>query len=235
MKKTRHAWRYPWMSNEPSSRRNLVRFTLARLHAVSSRNMYSEHGFDALMRPEFGHVCQRLIVVSYCTPGSAHPQAASATWRRSSLASSVSQTCPVVRKRVCHLAPASAACMNSSVTRTLLLEFCPLIVWYASPLKSELKPAAMSACAFFSSRIFQPMKSEISGWSMSRHTILAARRVVPPLFVAPAARSNTSRNDIRPEDVPPPESFSWRPRIALKLDPVPEPYLKRRASDFTRS
>ena len=39
---------------------------------MSSRNMYSEHGFDALMRPVFGHVCQRLIVESYCTPGSAH-------------------------------------------------------------------------------------------------------------------------------------------------------------------
>ena len=33
--------------------------------------MYSLHGFDALMRPQLGHVCQRLIVVSYCTPGSA--------------------------------------------------------------------------------------------------------------------------------------------------------------------
>jgi hypothetical protein len=27
--------------------------------------MYSEHGLDALMRPEFGHVCHWLIVVSY--------------------------------------------------------------------------------------------------------------------------------------------------------------------------
>jgi len=93
----------------------------------------------------------------------------------------------------------------------------------------------MSACAFFSSRTFQLMKSEISGWSMSRQTILAARRVVPPLLVAPAARSNTSRNDIRPDDVPPPESFSCLPRMELKLEPVPEPYLKRRASAFTRS
>ena len=31
--------------------------------------MYSLHGFDALMSPLLGHVCQRLIVVSYCTPG----------------------------------------------------------------------------------------------------------------------------------------------------------------------
>src|SRR5437867_12993216 len=95
----------------PSSRRNFVRLTLARLHAESSRNMYSEHGFDALMRDVFGQVCQRLIVVSYCTPGSAQAHAASAIWLHRLFASSVSHTSPVVRKRVCHLPPASTACM----------------------------------------------------------------------------------------------------------------------------
>src|SRR5579862_753273 len=107
----------------------MVRFTLARLQAVSSKNMYSEHGFDALMRPEFGHVCQRLIVESYCTPGSAHIQAASATFCQTSLASKVSQISPPVRERVRHLPPPSIARMNSSVTRTLLFEFWPLMVW----------------------------------------------------------------------------------------------------------
>jgi hypothetical protein len=38
-----------------------------------------------------------------------------------------------------------------------------------------------------------------------------------------------------PEEVPPPESFSWRPRSALKFEPVPEPYLNSRASFFTSS
>jgi hypothetical protein len=70
---------------------------------------------------------------------------------------------------------------------------------------------------------------------MSRQTIFAARRVVPPDFVAPAARSSTSRKLMRPELVPPPASFSCRPRRRLKFVPVPEPYLKRRASVFTRS
>src|SRR3984885_11597385 len=114
------------MSNDPSGRKNFVRLTLARLHAVSSRNMYSEHGFDALMRDVFGHVCQRLIVESYCTPGSAHPHAASATWFQRFFASSVWHTSPVVRKRVCHLPPAITAFMKSSLTRTELFEFCPL-------------------------------------------------------------------------------------------------------------
>ena len=68
-----------------------------RLQAVLSRNMYSEHGFDALMRSEFGHVCQSLIVVSYCRPGSAQDQAASAIQRQRSRARYVSQTSPVVR------------------------------------------------------------------------------------------------------------------------------------------
>ena len=64
-------------SKRPSPERNFIRFTLARLQAESSRNMYSLHGFEALIRPEFGHVCQRLIVVSYCKPGSPQHQAAS--------------------------------------------------------------------------------------------------------------------------------------------------------------
>ena len=36
-------------SNVPSGRRNFIRLMLARLHAVSSRNMYSLQGFDALI------------------------------------------------------------------------------------------------------------------------------------------------------------------------------------------
>src|SRR5260370_14483788 len=39
------------MSNSPFGRRKLTRLKDARLQAVSSRNMYSEHGFEALIRP----------------------------------------------------------------------------------------------------------------------------------------------------------------------------------------
>ncbi len=66
------------VSKEPSSRRNFIRLSEARLQAESSTCMYSEHGFEALIRPDSGQVCQRLIVVSYWTPGSAQRQAASA-------------------------------------------------------------------------------------------------------------------------------------------------------------
>ena len=75
----------------------------------------------------------------------------------------------------------------------------------------------------------------MSGWSTSTTTILAARRVVPPDLIAPAARSPILRKDMRPEERPPPESFSFSPRKAEKLEPVPEPYLKRRASRTQRS
>ena len=54
------------------------------MQAESSTCMYSEHGLDALIRPDSGQVCQRLIVVSYWTPGSAQRQAASAIWLISS-------------------------------------------------------------------------------------------------------------------------------------------------------
>ena len=55
---------------------NCSRLSEARLQAVSSRNMYSEHGFDARIAPEAAQVCQSLIVVWNWMPGSAEAQAA---------------------------------------------------------------------------------------------------------------------------------------------------------------
>src|SRR5688500_4514569 len=116
------------MSKEPSSRRNFTRFRLDRLQAESSRNMYSEQGLLALIRAVFGQVCQRLIVVSYWTPGSAQVHALSAIVCQRSAASSVSITSPVVREWVCHLPLLIASFMKASVTRTELFEFWPLTV-----------------------------------------------------------------------------------------------------------
>ena len=124
-------------SRSPSSRRYLSRLIDARLQAESSIDMYSEHGFDALMRPVFGSVCHWLIVVSYWTPGSAHFQAASAMSRRSFFAGIVSTTAPSVRAVRFQSVPASAASMNASVTRTELFAF-----WYwieaQSPESSDM-------------------------------------------------------------------------------------------------
>src|ERR1700754_1054341 len=122
---TSHACSNASTSSSPSSRRNFIRFSDARLHAESSIDMYSEHGFDALMRPEFGSVCHELIVVSYCTPGSAQRQAASEMSCSTLRAFTVSTTEPSVRAVRFQSESSSTACMNASDTRTELLAF-----WY---------------------------------------------------------------------------------------------------------
>jgi hypothetical protein len=57
-------------SNVPLEFTYFIKFSEARLQAVSSRNMYSEHGLLALIRAVFLQVCHRFTVVSYCMPGS---------------------------------------------------------------------------------------------------------------------------------------------------------------------
>jgi len=61
--------------------------------------MYSLHGFEPLIRPDSGEVCQSLMVVSYCMPGSAQAHDASEICRMMSRASLCSMTSPVVTAR----------------------------------------------------------------------------------------------------------------------------------------
>ena len=65
---------------------------LERLQAESSTCMYSEQGLEPLIRAVFEQVCQSLIVVSNCMPGSPHSQAACEIARRTSAALTVSMT-----------------------------------------------------------------------------------------------------------------------------------------------
>src|SRR3954470_6238350 len=211
-------------SNMPSGRRNFIRFSDARLHAESSTCMYSLHGLEALMRPEFGHVCHWLIVVSYWTPGSAQRQAASAISRISSRALTGSPIgSPVVRAIRCQSASSSTACMNSSVTRTELLAFWYWMEWKPSPSIDMSNPASRSAAALSSSLALHQMKSRMSGWSMSSTTILAARRVLPPDLIVPAHASAPRMNETGPDAVPPLDSGSIEPRMFERLIPEPEP------------
>src|ERR1051325_9222412 len=83
----------------------------------------------------------------------------------------------------------------------------------------------MRAQAFFSSSTLQLMNSTMSGWSASRMTILAARRVLPPDLMTPAKASYPFMNETGPEAVPPPASSSLDERIGDRLVPVPEPNL----------
>src|SRR5579864_7879216 len=66
--------------------RNFIKLIDARLHAESSRNMYSEQGLLALIRAVFGQVCQSFTVESNCMPGSPQIHVASAIWRMRSRA-----------------------------------------------------------------------------------------------------------------------------------------------------
>src|ERR1044072_4841154 len=105
----------PW--NMPSSPRNFIRFSDARLQLELSRCMYSLHGFDAVIRPDSGQVCHALIVSSYCRPGSAHSHAACAILWNRPLPSTDSMTSPVVRERSPNWPAFSTERMHSSDTR----------------------------------------------------------------------------------------------------------------------
>src|SRR6185312_14408102 len=111
------------MSKVPAGVTNFSRLKLARLHAELSRNIYSEHGFEALIRAVFFDVCHRLMVESYCMPGSPHCQVASAILRRMSRARYVLTGLLSFTVRVENSPSFSQARMNSSVTRTELLAF----------------------------------------------------------------------------------------------------------------
>src|SRR6478735_4492853 len=217
-------WLKRLTSSVPSGLRNFMRFSDARLHAESSTCMYSEHGFDALMRPEFGLVCHWLIVVSYWTPGSAQRHAASAISRISSRACIGSPIgSPVERAVVRHWPSSSTARMKASVTRTELLAFWYWIDWKPSPSIDMSKPARASASAFSSSCALHQMNSRMSGWSTSSTTILAARRVLPPDLIVPAHESAPRMNETGPEARPPLDSCSFEERILERLMPEPEP------------
>ena len=102
--------------------------------------------------------------------------------------------------------------------------------WYwiellSLPSRSMSNPASRSARAFFSSCALHQMKSDTSGWSTLRVTILAARRVLPPDLIVPADASAPRMNETGPDAVPPPRC-SLDERSRDRLIPEPEPPLK---------
>ena len=120
--------------------------------------------------------------------------------------------------------------MYSSLTRTELFAF-----WYCTevmsrPPRSMSKPASRSARILSSSRAFVSTNSSMSGWSTSRTTILAARRVAPPDLIVPALASAPRMKETGPEAVPPELSSSLLERIRDRLRPAPEPPLKMKPS-----
>src|SRR3954454_8540971 len=219
-------------SKVSSSFRNFIRLSDARLHDELSRCMYSLQGLDAVIRPVSGQVCQSLIVPSYWMPGSAQLHAASAILRNSVFASTVSMTSPVLRPRRPNSLPSSTARMNSSLTRIELLAF-----WYCTetmslPPRSISNPASRNARILFSSLALVSMNSSTSGWSTSRMTIFAARRVAPPDLIVPALASAPRMKLTGPDAVPPLDSSSFDDRMRERLRPAPEPPLKMKPSSL---
>src|SRR5699024_615701 len=219
-------------SKVSSSFRNFSRFSEARLQEELSRDMYSLHGLDAVIRPVSGLVCQSLMVSSYCRPGSAHSHAALAILPMSSRASTSSMTEPSIREVSPKSVPSATACVNSSVTRTELFAFWYCTEWMSAPPRSMSKPASRSARILSSSRDLVSTNSSMSGWSTSRTTILAARRVAPPDLIVPAEASAPRMKETGPEAVPPEESSSLEERIRERFRPAPEPPLKMKPSSL---
>ncbi len=222
-------------SKPPSALRNFIRFSEARLQDESSSDMYSEHGLEPVIRPVSGFVCQSLMVSSYCRPGSAHSQAAWAMSRNSLRASMVSMTSPLSRPRRPNSVPSSYAFMNSSLTRTELLAFWYCTETMSAPPRSMSKPASRSARILSSSRALVRTNSSMSGWSTSRMTIFAARRVAPPDLMVPALASAPRMKLTGPLAVPPDDSSSLDERMRDRLTPEPEPPLKIRPSSLYHS
>src|SRR5262250_1630823 len=142
-------------SNVPPEFTYFIRLSEARLHAVSSRNMYSEHGLLALIRAVFLQVCQRFTVVSYCIPGSPQCQAESAIFIINSRARNFSVGCPSATFLVHQSLSSITARMKSSVTRTEWLAFWKKMELYASPSIELSYPCEISTWAFFSSFTLQ--------------------------------------------------------------------------------
>src|SRR5690625_355538 len=160
-------------------------------------------------------------------PGSAQPQAASAILLKRLLASTSSMASPVNRLRNPKLSPFSYARMNSSETRTELLAFWYCTELISEPPKSMSNPASRRTRIFSSSLDLVSMNSSTSGWSISKTTIFAARRVAPPDLMVPAEASAPRMKETGPDAVPPEErSNSLDERIRERFRPAPEPPLK---------
>src|SRR4030081_724382 len=102
-----------------------MRLADARLQAVSSRNMYSEHGLEARISPDALQVFQAFMVVLKCRPGSAEAQAAWPIFSQRSRAFSVLVIFLLVRPIRFQSPSVSTARRKSYFRATELLEFWP--------------------------------------------------------------------------------------------------------------
>src|SRR5581483_540018 len=93
---------------------------------------------------------------------------------------------------------------------------------------------ATRAWALASSFCLHSMNSTMSGWSILRMTILAARRVLPPDLMTPAKASKPFMKLSGPLAIPPPLRPSVEERSGDRFVPVPDPHLKSMPSVLAR-
>src|SRR3989338_6482831 len=102
-----------------------------RIHcpfSVRTRVSPVTQGLLPLILPSSGQVCHSLIVVSYCTPGSAEAQAQYPISLQSFSAGMVRSTVPEILVFNSQLRPFSSASKKALGMRTELLLFCPATV-----------------------------------------------------------------------------------------------------------
>ena len=138
----------------------------------------------------------------------------------------MSITSLVIRARRPNSEPDCTARMNSSETRTELFAFWYCTEAMSDPPRSMSNPASRSTRILRSSSRLVATNSATSGWSTSRTTIFAARRVAPPDLMVPAEASAPRMNETGPDAVPPEESSSFDDRMRERFRPAPEPPLK---------
>ena len=141
------------------------------------------------MRAVFFEVCQRLMVVSYCMPGSPHCQVASEIFFSRSLAGYVSILAiddgAGGEVGVAHHGDHEVVGDADAVVG-VLEEDGAVGVGVGMRSVVALGYEGVGLGFFF---LLHSMKSTMSGWSMFRMTILAARRVLPPDLMTPAKAS----------------------------------------------
>ena len=141
-----------------------------------------------MIRPEFGQVCQRLIVVSYCTPGSPQYQAPSAilasTSRAGQLGAGVRRVGHPVRRPGLVFDDRLHELVGDADREVGVLEQDRAV---GLAVEVGLVAAfSISMRAFFSSLALHSMNSMTSGCQTLSDCILAARRVLPPLLTTAA-------------------------------------------------
>jgi len=194
----------------------------ARLQPSRRRACTRCTGSKRLMRPELGLVCQRLIVVSYCSPGRRSGRAASAISRISSRAGTVAPLARRARDQL-PLAVLSTALHElvghaHGVVGVLVLDRLEAVA-----VDRHVKAGVAQRGGLVLLLGLAPDELADVRVVDVEHDHLRRSRVLPPDLIVPAHESGAAHERDGPEAVPPLASGSIEPRMFDRLIPEPEP------------